>query len=291
MRRPEVADLRPRDEVADRPVHRDGVALGRDRAQAVAAVLAGRVLGAQPCLVDVGDLRLVGALGVGLPDVQHGADDGCAVQVPDHAGEVQRRAGHAVGHVPAVAELGGALDVEGPQHRRRGGRRVEPVVHLDDEHRQTQHVRGEDELLPLLVADLPGAGQPLHGRHPLRLGQPHLPGEVVQMAHQGGHEFGQPRVARGGQRSTARSVMLSSVTSCTGFSRRWAGGGCRPLLGGQGVRTRRTPGEPVAWRRQASATSDSVSGSCATEIRPRAACSASAVSASRRCSGESALFV
>ena len=26
-------------------------------------------------------------------------------------------------------------------------RRVEPVVHLDDEHRQAQHVGGEDELL------------------------------------------------------------------------------------------------------------------------------------------------
>ena len=83
-------------------------------------------------------LRLVGALGVGLPDVEHPAGDRLAVEVAHHAVRVERRAGDAVGHVPAEAELRRALDVEGPEHRRRRRRRVEPVVHLDDEHRQAR---------------------------------------------------------------------------------------------------------------------------------------------------------
>ena len=44
VRRAEVADVGLPDQLADRPVHRDRVALGRDGADAVAAVLAGGVL-------------------------------------------------------------------------------------------------------------------------------------------------------------------------------------------------------------------------------------------------------
>src|SRR3954447_8813635 len=58
VRRPEVADLGPADEVADRAVHGDRVAERRDGAHAPRPVLAGRVLRAEPGLVDVGDLRL-----------------------------------------------------------------------------------------------------------------------------------------------------------------------------------------------------------------------------------------
>ena len=139
-------------------------------------------------------------------------------------------AGQPLGHVLAVGQLRGTLDVEGAEHGGRRRRRVEPVVHLDDEHRQAEDVGGEDELLALLGADLPGRRQPLHRGHPLGLGQPDLAGEVVQVAHQRGHDLGQARVFAVAQRSTARSVMLSSVTSCTGTSC----DGTRPAGAGRG---------------------------------------------------------
>jgi hypothetical protein len=72
------------------------------------------------------------------------------------------------------------------------------VVHLHHEHGQAEDVGGEDELLPLLVADLPGAREPVHRGQPLRFGEPHLTGEVVQVAHQSRHQLGQARVLRGG---------------------------------------------------------------------------------------------
>ena len=112
VRRAEVADVGSRDQVADRAVHRDRVAERRDGAHAVAAVLAGRVLGAQPGLVDVGVLRLVEPVVVGLPQVEHRARHRGAVEVGHGAVQHERRAGQALRHVLAVAELGRALDVE-----------------------------------------------------------------------------------------------------------------------------------------------------------------------------------
>jgi hypothetical protein len=110
----------------------------------------------------------------------------------------ERRTGDAVGHVLAEPQLRRAVDVEGPEHRRGGRLRIEPMVHLDDEHRQPEDVGGEDELLPLVVADLAGAGQPPDGGHPLGLGEAHLPGEGMQVPHQGRHQLGHARVAGGG---------------------------------------------------------------------------------------------
>jgi hypothetical protein len=136
------------------------------------------------------------APGVGLPDVEHPAGDRVPRQVAHRAVQVERRTRQAVGHVAGVVELRGAVDVEGAEHGGRRRLRVEAVVHLDDEHRQPEHIGGEDELLPLLVADLAGGGQPLHRGHPLGLGQPHLPREVVQVPHERGHQLGQARVLR-----------------------------------------------------------------------------------------------
>jgi len=180
---PEVADLRGPHQLADRPVHRDRVAEWRNRAHAVRAVLARRVLRPQARLVDR-ELGLVHAVAVGLPDVQHRACDGRAGQVAHRAVDEERRARDPVGHVGAEPERRRAVDVERAEHGVGRGVLVEPVVHLDDEHRETQHVGGEDELLALLVADLPGAVEPLDRGHPLGLGEAHLAREAVQVPHE-----------------------------------------------------------------------------------------------------------
>ena len=182
---------------------------------------------------------------------------------------IERGPGDAVGHVPAVAELRRALDVERPQHGRRRRGRVEPVVHLDDEHRQPEDVGGEDELQPLVVADLPAAGEPPHGGHPLGLGQPHLPGEVVQVADEGGQELGGPRVACGGPAidgeigDVVLGDQLHGILLAVGRRRL----PCRFSMG-QGVTTSRTAAEPVACRRHAAAASASGISSWATDRAP-----------------------
>jgi hypothetical protein len=87
--------------------------------------------------------------------------------------------------------------VERAEHggRRRG--RVEAVVQLHDEHREPEHVGGEDELLALLVADLAGPVEPLDSGHPLGLGQPDLTGEVVEVLHQRLEQLAAALVVRG----------------------------------------------------------------------------------------------
>ena len=70
------------------------------------------------------------------------------------------------------------------------------------------------------------------------------------------------------------------------------GGGRRPQhCMHQGMSTSRTPTSPEAWRRHAAPTSASGTTSWATARRPAAAFSATAVTAARRCSRLSALFV
>jgi hypothetical protein len=56
------------------------------------------------------------------------------------------------------------------------------VVEPDDEHREPEHVREQDELLPLVVGDVAGARQEVDPREPLLLGQADLGGERVQVA-------------------------------------------------------------------------------------------------------------
>ena len=187
VRRAEVADVGATDEIADRAVHRDRVALRRDGPYAVGAVVPAGELAAQPGLVHL-ELGLVRAVAVGLPHVEHGARDRLALEVAHHAEDVERVTLDADGHVPGVAELRGALDVEGAEHRGGRGPVVEAVVQLHDQHGQAEDVGGEDELLALVVGHLTGARQPLDGGHPLVLGEPDLAGEVVQVPHQTGED-------------------------------------------------------------------------------------------------------
>lgn len=198
VRGTEVTDVRPADQVTDRTVHRDRVAAWRDGAHAVRAVRSRPVQRAQPGLVDLRQLRLVGAVGVGLPYVQDDVGQRRAVEVEDPAGDEQRRARDAVRHVGSESGRRRAVDVKGTEHRRRSGLRREVTVQLDDERAQTEDVGGEDELLTLVVTDPAGRREPLDGRRPLLLRQPDLAGVRVEVPHQRRHQLGEPGRVSGG---------------------------------------------------------------------------------------------
>jgi hypothetical protein len=70
------------------------------------------------------------------------------------------------------------------------------VVEADDEHREAEDVRGEDELLALVVGDVAGAREEVDRGEPLLLGELDLAGEGVQVAHQALHHLAQARVRR-----------------------------------------------------------------------------------------------
>ena len=293
VRRAEVADLGLRDQVADRAVHRDRVALRRDGAHAVAAVLAGRVLGAQPRLVDVGELRLVGALGVGLPDVEHAAGDRVARRgrARCRGGTAACRAGPRTcrrrSRAPASPRCGtGPSTVAGVAA---GSSRWFIWTTSIDRPRTSEarmnSSRFSSLICPARVSHWIAA---IHSASVSRTSR----AKSCRWRTSAVISSASPRVARGGPALDGELGDVVLGDQLHGIL--LAGSGRRGPPGrsmGQGVSTSRTPADPVAWRRQASATSANGTTSCATAIRPRAACSATAVSASRRCPGLSALLV
>ena len=73
------------------------------------------------------------------------------------------------------------------------------MVERDDEHRHTQRVRQQDELLALVGAGLAHVGEKLNGGEPFGLGQFHFPNEVVKMRDQRGHDALESRIVAFGQ--------------------------------------------------------------------------------------------
>jgi hypothetical protein len=63
-----------------------------------------------------------------------------------------------------------------------------------DQHAHAQHVRGEDEFLPLLRAQLAGAGEPIDRSRPLRLRRLDVAHEAVQVLDQRLHDLAQARI-------------------------------------------------------------------------------------------------
>ena len=75
-------------------------------------------------------------------------------------------------------------------------RRAGDGVHADHEHRQPEGVGGEDELLALVVGDVPGAREEVDGGEPLLLGELDLAGEGVQVAYERLQDLAQARIGR-----------------------------------------------------------------------------------------------
>src|SRR3954466_8886582 len=53
-----------------------------------------------------------------------------------------------------------------------------------DQHRHAERIREKDELLALVVAHLPGAGQKFDPLHPLLQARPYLPDARMKMTHE-----------------------------------------------------------------------------------------------------------
>jgi hypothetical protein len=71
------------------------------------------------------------------------------------------------------------------------------VVDADDEHREAHDVRGQDELLALVVAHVARPREEVDGGEPLVLGQLDLARERVEMARERLHHLAQARVGSG----------------------------------------------------------------------------------------------
>ncbi len=141
----------------------------------------------------VGLLHVVEALVVGLPHVDGGAGQRGAVDRDDPAGDHARRAG--AHQVDVVAERADRRlhHVERAEHRRLGRDAELPVGDRLDQHRQPEDVRQQDELLPLVVALVPGPGEEVDRRLPLGDRQLDVAGERVQVPDERDQDLAQPR--------------------------------------------------------------------------------------------------
>ena len=165
----------------------------------------------------VGVLHVVEAVVVGFPDLDAGARDGVAVGVGDGALDPAGLAGGAAGDVPAHARSPG-------RPRRRTARRRWPrwrcrgfVVDRDGLHGGAEDVGEQDELLALVVGDVPGVGEEPDRGVPFVLGQPDLADEGVQVPGQGLHQL--PSAAGPGPARRRRgrvSVSCSSTRALLG---------------------------------------------------------------------------
>ncbi|MNT14133.1 hypothetical protein D3C72_1491260 [compost metagenome] len=155
---------------ADRPVMRDGVGYCQDRAEVELAF----GVGPQPraCLVvrRVGTLDIVKAFVIRLPDGQLRAGHGFAVEPMHAAGHEARNAVRAVCNIAAVVDQGRVLDIERAEY---GGLRAPlrfAVVQGRDQRGQSEGIGQQDELLPLVVAHLPGFRQEPDALEPFLFG-------------------------------------------------------------------------------------------------------------------------
>ncbi|MNF85449.1 hypothetical protein D3C84_678420 [compost metagenome] len=181
-------------QAAHRAIGGDRVAHRNDGADGEAPFFVGAVAATQ-----VGQrldrvLPRVHAVLGGLPDIQDGAGDGLAAGI-QHPAEHQRGLARGEGHVLPMAALRHAGDIERPEHRGLGGGLTGAVVDGVHQHGQAEHIRQQDEFLAHdAIAHLSGVGEKADAVQPFVLGQLHLAGEGVQVAHQALQNLAQARV-------------------------------------------------------------------------------------------------
>ena len=177
---------------ADGAVVRNRVRDRADGDERVGAVVAGHVAAAQMILLGLGTLDGVQHVGAVLPHVELRAGDRRASRVEHPAVNPGRHARAGLyDHALAVLAPRRPGHVERAEHGRLGGARRKLVGERVDQHRETERVRPEDELLAALVGDVAGVGEDRDQPAPLLLGQRGLDREAVQMADQALHEIAQ----------------------------------------------------------------------------------------------------
>ena len=144
-------------------------------------------------------LHRVEPVGRGLPDVDGGARQWPPRRVANVAGDQQGLRSEVVGDRVAVCSPGRTLDIERPEHRRLGRGASHAVVDQVHEHRETERVREQDELLPLVATHLAGIGEKADTRDPLRLGERLLHGELVEVTDKAADQLPQARIGTVGE--------------------------------------------------------------------------------------------
>jgi hypothetical protein len=86
--------------------------------------------------------------------------------------------------------------VNRPEHGRLGGARRDGIGDRVDEHRDTERVRPEDELLAFVVGEVAGGREGADRAGPLLLGELNLGDERVQMGDECLHQLTPARIGR-----------------------------------------------------------------------------------------------
>ncbi len=171
--------------LADRAVMRDRIGRRLDRPEMEAAVGVGVEARAHREIADVVELlHVVIAVIVGMPDVHDRARKRLSVDGRDRAGDQHRIAFHRAGDVGAAVLLRRGLDEERAEHRGLGRAFRHRMVDRVDQHGDAERVGQQDELLALVVAHVPGAGQEIDAVFPFLLGRADLADEGMKVAHQ-----------------------------------------------------------------------------------------------------------
>ena len=196
MRGPHVVPSLRAQKFSDRPIDRDWITGGLHAAKCDVSLSVGEELAAQ---VHVGLRRilvLVETLGRRLPDVDLRARNRPSRRILEPRLDEQRRPRRRGPHDGAAIYRDRRVHApEGPEQA--GVRLGLPVVAVVEE----AHERGEAERarnqhrLVVIVGRVPAELYDVAGRGAqLVLGQPHLAGEVVHMAHERRHDLPEPRV-------------------------------------------------------------------------------------------------
>src|SRR6478672_7197198 len=187
--------MRRGQEVAYRPIRRNGIRLRGQGPETVAAFVVREEVAARGG-TSVGVLDVVVTVVVGLPYVDPCARDRPTTHIHHPALDPARLARRVAADVSAQLDERRVRDEEraddGGLGRASGG----VVVHDDHLHRRPEDVGQQDELLPLVVGHMADAGEEVDPLLPLTLRQPDFADEGVQMLDQRGQYRLQPLVGR-----------------------------------------------------------------------------------------------
>src|SRR5580698_2590548 len=149
---------------------------------------------AHPGTADLGALRLIEAITVGLPKVKNGAIDRLARGRRYLTNDKTRNAGGVHSHIAAVGHWRSVSNVERTLDGSRRGLARLPVIDRIDQHADAEHVGHQDEFLTLFVTQLAGARQKIDRDGPFFLRRFNHADESVGVFDHRLHHLLQPRI-------------------------------------------------------------------------------------------------
>ena len=199
MRRPHPMPSLGVHQPADRPVHRDRVALWPHGPEMIAAILVGAEIAAHVHGRALAFLEVVQPVLAGLPYLDQGVRQRRAIVAGDLTVDDDLLGGSVLDDLGAQGKIGGAFAEEGAEEAALRAQFLGLlVVQRVDDGAEAQYVGQQNELLPDRRAGLADGGQELQPLDPFGGRQVHLAREGVHVAHCRVHDLLQPRVRGGG---------------------------------------------------------------------------------------------